>query len=164
MVDPIWGHSIITWTRGGGWVVQYQLIFVHVHSTKCPRRGGWGVKNVQNHVHVVIEWPLCRISPFWTNNLIFSILVVWKSPFDWLFFIINLIEICFTSISHMTFLEQLWYRLTARFTTQILGKNFTTAISCGPGAIHAGTEGHRAYILAAKAQVEKKKEILIRAH
>jgi hypothetical protein len=33
--------------------------------------------------------------------------------------------------------------LAARFTTQILGKNFTTAISCGPGAIHYSWAGHR---------------------
>ena len=44
-----------------GWVgVQKFVIFVHVYYLKNVYGGRWVVKNDQNYVHVVIEWPLVQ--------------------------------------------------------------------------------------------------------
>ena len=39
---------------------QKQSIIVHVHGEKCPCGGRYEIQKGQNHVHVVIEWPLTK--------------------------------------------------------------------------------------------------------
>jgi hypothetical protein len=53
------GHSKTTWTIEGGW--SKICGFVHVYYIKNVHEGRWVVKNDQDYVHVVVEWPLTLI-------------------------------------------------------------------------------------------------------
>ena len=50
-VHEVGGHSITTWTRGGG---QKMSVFVHAQGIKTVHPGGGG-KKWQISVHVVVE-------------------------------------------------------------------------------------------------------------
>ena len=63
-IVSIRGHSIIIWTRWGGWVVKKQPIIVYVQSKKCPRRGSWVAKKGKIMSMWLLNGPLLDSCPF----------------------------------------------------------------------------------------------------